>query len=66
VPIPSNSASYEQVTVDGVTGTLIQRPSREGEPTIFALLWVRDGIIYAISGRGTNSEQAIELANSLP
>jgi hypothetical protein len=66
VPIPSNSATYEQVTVDGVTGTLIQRPSREGEPTTFALLWVKDGIIYAISGRGSNSEQAMEMANSMP
>lgn len=66
VPIPNNAANYEQVTVDGVTGTLIQRPSREGEPTTFALLWVKDGIIYAISGRGTNSGQALEMANSLP
>jgi hypothetical protein len=66
VPIPSNAATYEQVTVDGVTGTLIQRSSREGEPTTFALLWVKDGIIYAISGRGANSGQAIEMANSLP
>jgi hypothetical protein len=30
------------------------------------LLWVKDGIIYAISGRGGNAEQAIEMANSLP
>jgi hypothetical protein len=66
VPIPSNAANYEQVAVDGVTGTLIQRPSREGEPTTFALLWVKDGIIYAISGRGTNSGQALEMAGSLP
>ena len=66
VPIPSNAADYNQVTVDGVTGTLIQRASREGEPTTFALLWVKDGIVYAISGRGTNSDQAIEMANSLP
>ena len=66
VPIPSSAATYEQVTVDGVTGTLIQRPSREGEPTTFALLWVKDGIIYAISGRGSNSGQALEMANSLP
>jgi len=29
-------------------------------------LWVKDGIIYAISARGTNSDQAIEMANSLP
>ena len=66
VPIPSNAADYEQVSVDGVTGTLIQRRSREGEPSTFALLWVKDGIIYAISGRGANSGQAIEMANSLP
>jgi hypothetical protein len=67
VPIPNNSATYEQVTVDGVTGTLIQRPSREGEPTTYALLWVKNGIIYAISGRGgANSEHALEMANSLP
>ena len=66
VPIPSNAANYEQVTVDGVTGTLIGRPSREGEPTTFALFWVKDEIIYAISGRGTNSGQAVEMANSLP
>jgi Domain of unknown function (DUF4367) len=65
VPIPSNAATYEQVSVDGVTGTLIQRHSREGEPSTFALFWVKDGIIYAISGRGANSEQAIEMANSL-
>ena len=67
VPIPSNAATYDQVTVDGgVTGTLIQRSSREGEPTTFALLWVKDGIIYAISGRGGNSDLALEMANSLP
>jgi hypothetical protein len=63
VPIPRN-ADHRQVSVDGVTGTLIQRPSVENPQ--FALLWVKDGIIYAISGLGTNSEQAIEMANSLP
>jgi hypothetical protein len=66
VPIPSNSATYEQVTVDGVTGTLIEHRSREGEPSTFALLWVKDGIVYAISGLGANSGQALEMANSLP
>ena len=64
VPIPRNAAIHEQVSVDGVTGTLIQRPSDESPQ--FALLWVKDGIIYAISGLGTNSQQAIEMANSLP
>jgi len=64
VPIPRNAAIYEQVTVDGVTGTLIQRPADDAPK--FALLWVKDGIVYAISGLGTNSQQAMDMANSLP
>jgi hypothetical protein len=64
VPIPKNAASYDQVSVDGVTGTLIQRPADDAPQ--FALLWVKDGIIYAIGGLGSNSQQALEIANSLP
>jgi hypothetical protein len=64
VPIPGNAAIHQQVSVDGVTGTLIQRSSDEAPQ--FALLWVKDGIIYAISGLGTNSQQAVEMANALP
>ncbi len=63
VPIPRNAAVYEQVEVDGVTGTLIQRPSDEAPQ--FALIWVKDGVIHVISGLGTNSQQAIDMANSL-
>ena len=64
VPIPKNAASYEQVSVDGVTGTLIQRPSDDAPQ--FLLLWVKNGIIYAIGGLGSNSQQAVQIANSLP
>ena len=64
VPIPRNAASYQQVTVDGVTGTLIERPSDDAPQ--FALLWVKDGIIYVIGGLGNNTQQALEIANSLP
>lgn len=64
VPIPRDAAVHEQVSVDGVTGTLIQRPSGDGPQ--FALLWVKDGILYAISGLGTNAQQAVDMANSLP
>ena len=64
VPIPRNAASYQQVTLDGVTGTLIERPSDDAPQ--FALLWVKDGIIYVIGGLGNNTEKALEIANSLP
>jgi len=64
VPIPKNAASYQQVTVDGVTGTLIERPSDDAPQ--FALFWVKDGIIYTIGGLGDHSQKALEIANSLP
>jgi len=50
--------------VDGVTGTLIER--RNSETPQYVLLWVKDEIIYAISGLGAGSRQALEMANSLP
>lgn len=64
VPIPKNAAVNEQVSVDGVTGTLIKRPSDDAPQ--FVLLWVKDGIIYAIGGLGSNSQLALQIANSLP
>lgn len=64
IPLPRNAATYQQVSVDGVTGTLIQRPADDAPQ--YALLWVKDGIIYAISSLGTNTQQALQIANSLP
>jgi hypothetical protein len=63
IPIPNNAATYEQVQVDGVTGTLIQRPADDVPE--YSLIWVKDGIIYAIGGMGTGSDTAIQMANSL-
>ena len=64
VPIPKNAATYQQLTVDGVTGTLIQRPAADAPQ--YALLWVKDGVVYTIGGLGADSQQAIDMANSLP
>lgn len=63
IPIPRNAATYEQIPVDGVTGTLIQQSS--GHDPQYALLWVKDGIIYTIGGLGSDAAQAVEIANSL-
>ncbi len=64
VPIPKNAATYQQVSVDGVTGTLIQRPVDDAPQ--YVLLWVKNGIVYAIGGLGTDTQKAIQMANSLP
>lgn len=63
IPVPRNAATYEQVEVDGVTGTLIKRPV-EDSPR-YLLVWVKDGIIYSISGWGSDSARAMEMANAL-
>jgi hypothetical protein len=41
IPIPRNGSTYEEVSVDGVTGTLIQRSF--GSDPEYMLLWVRMG-----------------------
>lgn len=63
VPIPRNGAKYEQVAVDGVTGNLIQRPLDDAPE--YSLIWVKDGIIYAIGGLGNDVDAAVAMANSL-
>lgn len=64
IPIPRNGASYEQVAVDGVTGYLIQRPTDDAPQ--FALVWVKDGIIYAVGGLGNHADQALDMAEAMP
>ena len=60
VPIPQYSAEYEEVSVDGVTGTYIQRKYGSW----YVLLWVKDGIVHSLSGPGSKAE-ALSIANSL-
>lgn len=64
IPIPRNAASYQTVTVDGVSGTLIQRPVDDAPQ--YALIWVKNSVIYAVGGLGSDTAQAFQIANSLP
>jgi anti-sigma factor RsiW len=64
IPIPRNGASYKKVSVDGVNGYLIQRPTDDAPQ--FALVWVKKGIIYAIGGLGNKAQQALDMANAMP
>jgi hypothetical protein len=63
IPIPRNGSTYKQVPVDGVTGYLIERPADDAPE--YALVWVKDGIVYGIGGLGANSAQALAMANSM-
>ena len=64
VPIPRNAAQYKAIVVDGGTsGYLIQRPLDDAPQ--YAIIWVKNGIIYAVSGIGGDTTNALNLANSL-
>lgn len=66
LPIPRFDTDYQQVTVDGVTGTLIERNFEDGHAPAYLLVWVKDGIIYGLRGVGDGSgPESLEIANSL-
>ncbi len=59
IPIPTEGTAYKEVSVDGVTGTLITHYSME-----YILLWLKDGLLYALNGTG-DAKTALRLAESL-
>jgi hypothetical protein len=63
IPIPRYGTTYEDVTVDGVPGTLITQSLEKHAPE-YLLIWLKEGILYALTGSG-NQNEALELANSL-
>jgi hypothetical protein len=62
IPVPRYSSTNEEVQVDGVTGTLIKY--RENGQQAYLLLWVKDGIVYALGGPGKGND-ALQIAASL-
>jgi len=65
IPVPSADwLSYREVSVDGVTGTLITDNNRGG-PGRYTLLWVKDGVVYSLMGSSESTDEALEIANSL-
>jgi anti-sigma factor RsiW len=59
LPVPVIKGTSEQVTVDGVAGTLI-----EGEGPDPVLFWQKDGVLYVMSTSGTK-QQLLAAAGSL-
>ncbi len=63
IPIPRNAASYKEIQVDGAAGYLIQRPADDVPQ--YVIVWVKNGIIYAVGGLGNDTTDAMAMANSL-
>jgi anti-sigma factor RsiW len=61
LPIPQgDEVQYEDVRVDGVSGTLFLETGQNS----YDLIWIKDGILYGLHGPGGKNE-AIKLASSL-
>lgn len=61
LPIPQNGKiEYQDVQVDGVSGTLLQGSGVNGS----MLIWVKDGILYGLRVPGS-AEDALKLAGTL-
>lgn len=65
IPIPRGEIENKTVAVDGVQGQLLIQPADSTDlvPS-YTLVWVKDGIVYAVLGTG-DSAKGIALANSL-
>jgi hypothetical protein len=60
--VPRSLRSYETVSVNGTSGTLLVMAGRRGPG--YTLIWAKDGLNYTLTGFG-DSGRAVELANSL-
>jgi Putative zinc-finger len=65
VPLPTDIARSQEVTVDGVTGLLLEetRQSRSGRGSV--LVWERDGVVYSIDGQNVAPSLLIQVGDSL-
>lgn len=63
IPIPMDVATYTDVFVDGVDGTLIQADSGH-YPYPYLLIWVKEDVIYALFGTGS-TRTALRIASSM-
>lgn len=61
MPIPRYGTEYQDVQVDGVTGTFI-RMSRGNVQ--YGLVWIKDGIVYVLNGLG-DLETALRFVSSM-
>jgi hypothetical protein len=64
VPVPLNGSSFRTVPVDGVNGTLVEAAARGKFQGHYTLLWVKNGIVYAVDGAGS-ADRALAAAESL-
>jgi hypothetical protein len=63
LPVVRGKSTYEQVHVNGNEASLL-RPAKEKQSGHFTLMWVDNGIVFALNGTGDDAT-AINLASQL-
>ena len=63
IPVPQG-ANYHNVVVDGADGVLLEDPYNGNKNSHFTLLWVKDGMFYALTGEG-DRYSSVRIADSL-
>ncbi|MCB9421420.1 MAG: hypothetical protein H6667_16575 [Ardenticatenaceae bacterium] len=61
LPIPQDFASFNEVTVEGVSGLALNSVNGEGS----ALFWQKDGVVYLLLGPGLMADDLVSLAGTL-
>ena len=66
IPMPTDAASFRDVTVDGVQGVLIEsKPQYRGARKVqYVLLWQKNDVVYGLT-LWDDATRGIEIANSL-
>ncbi len=66
IPMPTNVGQFREVTVDGVSGVLVEEVGAgSGDRGNALLLWQRDGIVYGAAGYRIEAELLLQIADSL-
>ncbi len=72
IPLPTDVGRFREVDVDGVTGVFLEithNPKRDAEieddQPGGMVMWQRDGIVYAVEGRGIDPIELLRVADSL-
>ena len=65
IPLPTNVVQYREVTVDGVSGLLVEHRSEKTSRRSASLLWQKDGVIHGINATDVDPLVVMQVADSL-
>jgi anti-sigma factor RsiW len=64
IPLTQRGSSYRTLSVDGVNATLVERTPQGNFTGEYNLMWMKNGVIYVLGGKGT-ADRALAAAAGL-